>query len=258
MKPKAIISSLLLVLCTVFTAQAAYSAPERRFTYHESDGVYIYYETQNKDAYRKLLPKEFDMPDRLYVYSFISDFYKMDARTDPYKEASIFLLAKHNGREVWHCIFMPVTSEISRIMGVRRLGLPKTMGDISLSRNDTKYLGTATPKEGGTMSLSVNTQDYKMSSDEENLIKSLSTLPKVNLLNGKAIEMSGGRTKNLLDIAKRFPKKLQLIPGKADITFQAASGNSSSASAHAFDLTPSKILGGYYLLNKFTFQLGKK
>lgn len=255
MKLKINYKTLLVVICTILFPLLANANPEKRFTYHENDGVFIYYETEEKELYRQLLPKAFDMPDRLYVYSFISDFYKMDSRTTPYKEASIFLLAKHEGREAWHCIFMPVTSEISRRVGIKRLGLPKTMGDIEFTRSAPIYSGTATTESGRTMSLSVNTRDYTMSSEEENLIKELSTLPKLNLLNGEIIKMSGGRKRNLIDISKRIPEKLSLKAGVAKIELNATT--SDNGSPHALDLAPSRVLGGYYLLNKIPFRLGK-
>ena len=99
-----------------------------KYTYLENDGIFMYYQTEEKETYRKLLPEVFDMPDRLLVYTFVSDFYKMEGQTQPYKEASIFLLGEYKGEKIWHCIYMPVTSEESMKMGVIRLGLPKTMG----------------------------------------------------------------------------------------------------------------------------------
>ncbi len=140
--------------CTTLLSHAANAKQEARFTYHESDGIYVYYETQEEIIYRQLLPKEFDMPDRLYVYAFRSDVYKMDDRTAPYKEAAIFLLAKHKGREMWHCIFMPVTSELSRIVGIRRLGLSKTIGNIQLTRNSPTYSGMAVTRRPSNVSFS--------------------------------------------------------------------------------------------------------
>ena len=124
----------ILIFVSVLLQAANVRSEEQRYTYYENDGIFIYYETANAETYRQLLPEKFDMPNELLVYAFISDFYKMDARTEPYKEAALFLLAKHEGKEIWHCIFMPVTSHESRIAGIRRLGLPKTMGDISFSK----------------------------------------------------------------------------------------------------------------------------
>ncbi len=48
------------------------------------------------------------------------------------------------------------------------------------------------------MSLSLNIQGYEMSTSEEEMIKDLTTLPKLNLLNGEVIEMTGGADKTLL------------------------------------------------------------
>lgn len=118
---------------------ASETEQEKRYTYHEHDGVFVYYETEDRETYRGILPDIFDMPDQPMVYSFIADFYKMDSQTEPYREAAVFLLAEYEGKEIWHCVFMPVTSRESRRLGVRRLGLPKTMGEIDFSRNSPEY-----------------------------------------------------------------------------------------------------------------------
>jgi hypothetical protein len=138
-----------------------------RYTYLESDGIYMYYETKETDLYRKLLPNEFDMPDRLLVFTFICDFYKMDAQILPYKEASIFLLGKYKGEEIWHCVYMPVTSEESMRMGKYRLGLPKTMGDIDFMRNDPEYSAKLRDENNYQVTLSTNTNNYALNKEEK-------------------------------------------------------------------------------------------
>ncbi|WP_333909668.1 acetoacetate decarboxylase family protein [Vibrio sp. SCSIO 43137] len=248
---------LILMYCffSVTSSYAADTKSDRRFTYYENDGVFLYYETKNSEAYRELLPSEFDMPDNLYINAFIADFYKMDARTEPYKEASIFLLAKYQGREIWHCIFMPVTSEQSRRAGIRRLGFPKTMGEISFSRNVAKYEGKAITEDNREMILSVDTDGYQMSEEERVLIDQLSVLPRMNILSGNVIEMKRNRRKSILTLANRAPDKINLIAGKGSIEFKS---ESSGTSFHALDLAADKVLAAYYLKNSIPFRLGKK
>ncbi len=242
------------------TGDSKKSTSERRYTYYENDGIFVYYETQKTKAYRSLLPSVFKMPDRLFVYTFIIDFYKMDSKTQPYKEAAIFLLAKYKGKEVWHCIFMPVTSNESRLAGIMRLGLPKTMGDIKITRSNPVYIGNAIGEDGRKMSLHLDTKAYTMSKNEEQLLKQLSVLPKLNLRKGKIIEIKRGRGKrSIIDLAKKFSRRLILKSGKAKVAFEFKSKSStkdSNATAHPLDLTPSKILGAYYLQNKIPFRLG--
>lgn len=228
-----------------------------RYTYLESDGIFIYYETEEKELYRQLLPEEFDMPDRLLVYSFISDFYKMDAQTEPYKEASIFLLGKYNNKEIWHCIYMPVTSRESMMAGKHRLGLPKTMGEIDFLRADTAYRATLTDENNCKVSLSIDTENHVLSNDEKKLLNDLSVIPKMNILNGEVIEMSGGRNGSIFDLAQRYPNRVVIKSGEGSINFDT-SFQKNSKDISPLDLNPTKILGSYYLLNKIPFRLGKK
>lgn len=234
-----------------------YSSSSSRYTYLESDGIYMYYETEEVELYRKLLPKEFNMPDRLFVYTFICDFYKMDAQTLPYKEASIFLLGKYNGKTIWHCIYMPVSSRESMLAGKYRLGLPKTMGNIDFMRADSVYNGSLTDENNCKFSLSINTNKHSFNKDEKNLLKELSSIPKMNLLNGEVIEMSGGRNTNIFDLAQKYPDRLIIKEGKGNVNFNTLAKNNSNI-VSPLDLKPSKILGCYYMFNKIPFRLGKK
>lgn len=245
--------TLFVFLMSTEHGAASENQKEKRYTYHEHDGVFVYYETQDRETYRKILPDVFEMPDQPTVYSFVSDFYKMDSQTKPYKEAAIFLLAKHNGRSVWHCVFMPVTSEESRRLGVRRLGLPKTIGDIDFSRNLPKYRGTARVEGGKSMLLTVDTQDYKLNQTEEQWVRKLSTLPKLNLRNGQVLEMKRPDRRSIIDLALFMPNRIHLKGGRAEIE-HLANGDMN----HPLGLSPSKTLAAYYLRTTIPFRLGGK
>lgn len=251
---KSILARVLTLFAAFMSAGqllASDNQKEERYTYHEHDGVFVYYETQDRETYRKILPDVFEIPDQPTVYSFVSDFYKMDSRTEPYKEASIFLLASYNGREVWHCVFMPVTSEESRRLGARRLGLPKTIGDIKFSRNSPSFNGTAKVEGGRSMSLSVDTKNYKLNRKQEQLVRKLSTLPKLNLRRGQVIEMKRPDRRSVIDIAKFVPNRISLKGGRATVEHL-----SNGSKDHPLDLTPSKILAAYYLHTSIPFRLG--
>jgi hypothetical protein len=228
-----------------------------RYTYLESDGIFIYYRTEETALYRKLLPKEFDMPDRLLVYTFICDFYKMDAQTNPYKEASIFLLGKYNGEEIWHCVYMPVTSRESMLAGKYRLGLPKTMGAIDFVRTDSEYNATLVDENNCKVSLSVNTKNHSLTNDEKKLLNELSVIPKMNILRGEVIEMSGGRNGSVFDLAQKFPNRVIIIGGEGIVNFDISAPKNNNT-INPLKLRPTQILGSYYLSNKIPFRLGKK
>jgi len=115
---------------------------ERPYTYHEFDGVFAYYKTQDAAAYRDLLPRVFDMPEEPMVMVFVMDYYKMNKTTAPYKEAAVFLLAGYGQKTGWHCMTMPVTTDDARVKGIKYLGFPKIMGDVGLQRGESIYIGT--------------------------------------------------------------------------------------------------------------------
>ncbi|WP_412986530.1 acetoacetate decarboxylase family protein [Pontimicrobium sp. IMCC45349] len=233
-----------------------------KYTYLENDGIYMYYETKEEDIYRKLLPEVFDMPNRLFVYTFISDFYKMEGQTQPYKEASIFLLGKYKGEEIWHCVYMPVTSEESMRMGITRLGLPKTMGEINFSRSETVYSAILIDENENTMSLNINTKQYSFSEKETKELKELSIIPKMNILRGNVIKMSkkgNGKGANsntsILDIAKVIPDRITIKEGKGEISLNTSLTQKNSNSVSALELKPSRIIGAYYMHNTIPFGL---
>lgn len=234
-----------------------------KYTYLENDGIYMYYETQKKEVYRKLLPEIFDMPDRLLVYTFISDFYKMKGETEPYKEASIFLLAEYKGQEVWHCVYMPVTSEESMRMGVVRLGLPKTIGNIEFARSTSAYNASLVDERNNTMYLSVDIKGYSFSKDQEKTLKELSQIPKMNILNGKPIKMSkkaggkGGYT-SIFDVAKKMPNLVTVKAGEGDVVFNISSSQNENSAVSALELKPSRVIGAYYMHNTIPFSLSGK
>lgn len=228
---------------------------DKPYRYKENDGIFVFYETENEELYRRLLPEVFDMPDELLVHLFVMDFYKIDSDAEPYKEMSISLLAKHNGEDIWHCIYMPVTSRQSMLAGKYGLGLPKTMGDIEFERGDSIYTGSVIDDQKRSASISLDTNGYSMSESEESQIKSFMSLPKLNILNGEIIQMTrSGGTVNIIDVAKRYPKYVRVEGAKATLSFDS----DYSEGMHPFDLEPSKIVGAYYLHNEIPFSLDRK
>ncbi len=227
----------------------------KAYNYQEHDGIVAFYETSDKDLYRKLLPKEFDMPNRLLVHLFVMDFYKINSKAQPYKEVSISLLAKHDGKEVWHCIFMPVSSRHSMIAGQRALGLPKTIGNIQFKRDNQSFTGEVVDNQNRRVQFVLNTNNYKLSKAEEQSIKDLNSLPKISLLNGKAIQITrSGRQGNIIDASKHYPERIKVQGGRANISFD----HKSIGKAHPFDLKAVKIIASYYIHNKIPFRLGRK
>ncbi|MCT4591226.1 MAG: hypothetical protein N4A71_25635 [Carboxylicivirga sp.] len=78
----------------------------------------------------------------------------------------------------------------------------------------------------------------------------------MNILNGKVIEMSGGRNGNIFDLVEKYPNRVIIKGGEGRISFDTSSLSANEVSP--LNLKPSKILGSYYLSNKLPFRLGKK
>lgn len=222
------------------------------YKYLESRGVSIFYETDNLQAYNKLLPDVFEMPEKPMVYAFINDFYKLDYNATPYKENALMILAKYNGELIWHCIYMPVTDENSLIAGKIGLGLPKTMGEINFTQNDNSYSGIGIGENGGKMELGIDLENFNIDSENKQEIIRLSELKKLSIRNGEIIEI--GKTKNKrskFEVAEKFPEHLTIKFGEVSISTNTDLINVT----HPLDLKASKIIGGYYVLNKVSFGL---
>jgi acetoacetate decarboxylase len=231
---------------------------ERPFTYHEFDGMFVYYKTQDVRAYRELLPKEFDMPDEPFVMVFVMDYYKMDKATQPYLEAAVFLLVKHKNQTGWHCVTMPVTSDEARIGGIKYLGFPKIMGDVNFIREPSSYIGTFSLNNKNIITVKLSPHKNKeISPDEEGWLKKLLGLPNFNLLDGKVYSPEFGFNINILRANRWFPDRVIIKTGTASISqYPDVAGNHSARLAKIFSIKPAEIVLAYYFKNTFTVSFG--
>jgi hypothetical protein len=256
-------SFLLILFCGYSLAETGSgNAPfERPYTYHEFDGLFVYYKTQDIPAYRELLPKVFDMPDEPMVMVFVMDYYKMDRATEPYREAAVFFLAKYKQRAGWHCLTMPVTSDDARIKGIQFMGFPKIMGDVRFQREPSSYTGTLMLNNKTVMIIKFDpNKNNEVSKSEEEWFDKLPELTSFNLLNGEVYEPEFGSKTNILKAARSSPKMLVVKTGTANLTQDSqAAGTYSLHLARVFSIKPSEIVLAYYIKNSFplTFGAGK-
>lgn len=222
------------------------------YRYLENDGISVYYETTNQSVYESLIPDGFDMPDQMLVHAFFLDFYDLDYGGIPYKENGIYILTEYQGEEVWHCVYMPVTDEHSMWSGIIGLGLPKTMGQITLNRTDSVYHGTGTNQLGGTMNMAVDTAGYTLTASVKQELIDLASLRTLQVRNGKIIQIGrSGSQMTLHEVADLYPNLLRIDYGYGTVTTNTSTINFN----HPLDLTPSNIIGAYYLHNKIPFGL---
>lgn len=223
------------------------------YRYLENDGIFMYYETDNVEVYQSLIPEQFEMPSRMVVFAFFNDFYKLDYGATPYRENAISILVEYQGEEFFHCVYMPVTDEHSMWAGILGLGLPKTIGDVNFYRNDPIYYGDAENAQNGTMHMSVDTENYTIGDDVKQEIINLQVLKSLQIRNGKVIVVgnTGGTDNSVIQTAEQFPNWVTLKFGEATIT----TNTDAISSSHALDLTPSNVIGGFYLKNTIPFGL---
>jgi len=223
------------------------------YRYLENDGIFMYYETDNAAVYQSLIPDEFDMPSRMVVFTFFNDFYKLDYGAIPYKENAISILVEYQGEEFFHCVYMPVTDEHSMWAGIIGLGLPKTMGEINFYRDNPIYYGDAENQLGGTMNMSIDTENYSIDNNVKQELIDLQLLKSLQIRNGNIVVIgnTGGNDNSVIETAGQHPNLITLEFGEATIT----TNTDEILFNHPLDLTPSNIIGGFYLKNTIPFGL---
>ena len=223
------------------------------YRYLENDGIFMYYETDNAEVYQSLIPDEFNMPSRMIVFAFFNDFYELDYGATPYKENAISILVEYQGEEFFHVVYMPVTDEHSMWAGILGLGLPKTIGDINFYRDNPIYYGDAENQLGGTMNMSINTENFTIDNSVKQEMIDLQLLKSLQIRNGNVILIgnTGGNNNSVIQTAEQYPNLITLEFGEATIT----TNTDTILFNHPLDLTPSHIIGGFYLKNTIPFGL---
>ncbi len=227
---------------------------EPRYTYHEFDMLCLFYRTNDIATYKKLLPKQFQMPEEPLVMVFFADYYDMDNATDPYLETAVLLKVNYKDKPAWHCVTMPVTSDEARLGGIHYLGYPKIMGDISFQRNTDQFKGTLNLNNKPIMSVTHNTKDHFVTQEEKQMFERLKGLPNLNILNGQVFKVKFGKGSgqySLLQLSKMYPDALEVKVGKSNLVMDSnAAGEYSKPLGDIFSIRPSKMMLAYYLKNK--------
>jgi hypothetical protein len=263
---KSFFKTIMMVLTVVFlfvfvlgcSSVLRQEQSEPRYTYHEFDGICLFYKPADIAAYRLLLPPVFEMPEEPLVWAFVIDYYKMDRATPPYREAAIYLLAQYNGKPAWHCVTMPVTSDEARIAGIYYLGYPKITGGVTLKRNFPLYIGQLRLNRQTVMTISLDAKDHTITNGEKEWFEKLKAIPQLNILNGKVYEPrfgSGSGEKTLPEIAALYPDKFQLKVGMAKLFVDPITARwHSERQGRIFGIKPTEIVLAYYFKNKFVLR----
>lgn len=230
--------------------------------YEEFDGVLVIYQPMDTELYRELLPDLFGMPDTPLVQVFVINYYKMAPwAIKPYLEAAVFLLATYDGREAWHCITMPVTTQSARLGGIIYLGYPKVMGNITFERGDMNYSGTLRAGDNTVMDISLITERHYATTNEKKWFQRLAGIPSLNILRGDVVNPLPGsenQKQSILDLAEQYPDLLEVRVGEASLSLypEAAKGYKDWKDK-AFRIEPEKIVLSYYFKSKYGFSFGE-
>jgi len=255
------ILTLVLAIGLVSPAPPASAADRQGPMYEEFDGVNLFYIPKDTTIYRELLPTVFDMPDQPLVHVFVTDYYQMRPGTlPPYREVAVFLLCKYKGEPTWHCLTMPVTDDRARVGGIRNLGYPKVMADITFSRNAPIYSGTMKADGKTILELTLDTKDHPVTTKEREWFDRLAGIPSLNFLQGKMIDpfpAARGSKMTMLGASEKYPETFKVLTGQATlVTHPENAPTASDWRPKAFAIPVGEIVLAYYSQNKYGFSFG--
>lgn len=113
----------------------------RRAEFFGAKMLSVVWETKS-DVVERLLPAPLEPMDRPLAMAFVADYPQTNFGR-PYKEAALFLPARHQGVEGAYCLAMPVTDDMAMAGGREVFGFPKKMADIHFSVQGDQVEGWA-------------------------------------------------------------------------------------------------------------------
>ncbi len=252
------ICTLIFLGCSTTTGNSDRSAnmSGKEKWCREFYGITVFYRPLEVDTYRRLLPGVFNMPADPLVQVYVFHFSKMASWFKPYHETAVFLLAEYQGRTVWHCITMPVTTDQARVGGIR-LGYPKVLGDITLDRTASEFRGTLKAQAQTILELTLNTEGHEIMPDEKEWFDKLKRIGSLNILNGRVFDplpaMRSARY-SLYDLSQMNPALFTVEVGRAKLAqHPKATPRERDWRPSAFAVEPKEIVLAYYFKNRVGF-----
>ncbi len=111
----------------------------RRAEFFGAKMLSVVWETR-PDVVARLLPAPLERVDRPLALAFVADYPRTNF-SRPYKEAALFLPARHQGVDGAYCLAMPVTDDMAMAGGREAFGFPKKMADIHFDLPDDQVEG---------------------------------------------------------------------------------------------------------------------
>jgi len=234
------------------------STPPVRLIFLENEQLFAYFEVENIQEYKKLVPSIFSMPEKPLCRVVVIDFYKMESGP-PFLEVRIQILVKYkkpqSGKEIlaWYYIEEPVTTE-EALWGRFYGGFPKFLRKITFERYENKYVGTSYGRDGKTAALKL-TLDIKktgLTPDEKGFLDFISPMPALTIKDGKVLEWgtAGFGKYKVHEFEKALPRVYQVRFANCSIDYSKDPKN------YLQRLRIGKCITAYWLKEKLRVQLG--
>jgi len=227
--------------------------------YLEVESITAYFEVNNINEYKKLIPSIFSVPERLLCRVRINDFYKMES-APPYLEAIVEILVKYkkprDGKEIlaWHYLGLTVTTE--EALWGRMGGFPKVLRKVTFESDVNKYVGISYARDGNTptLKLTLELKKGKPNRDEKRLLDFVSPIPILTIVGGKAINRGviGGGKYKIYELENVAPQIWNIKFGDCSIEYPNDPNN------YLARLGIGKFITGYWLKQKVRYKIPYK
>jgi hypothetical protein len=227
--------------------------------YLEQESIAAYFEITNAEAYKKLIPGIFSMPESPLCLIKINDFYKMES-APPYREAIVAILVTYKNPKTekempaWHFLALAVTSE--EALWGRIGGYPKVLRKVTFTSDGNVCIGTSYSRDGQSpaLKLTLDLKKGKLTTDEKSFLDFISPIPALTIGGGKVLNrgaVGGGRYK-IYDLERLAPQTWNIKFGVCSIEYPSDPANYLSR------LGIGKQITGYWLKQKARYGIQRK
>ena len=233
------------------------NAPNVPHIFLEQESIVSYFEVNNVNEYRKLIPSIFSVPERPLCMVKVNNFYKMES-APPYFESIIQLLVKYKRFQseketlAWYYLTLSVTTEEAlwgRILG----GFPKVLRKVTFERYENKYVGTSYGPDGKTpvLKLVLEPRKGELTPDEKSFLDFILPFPSFTIKDGKVRNWGvfGGGKYKIYELEKISPQIWNIKFGDCSIEYPNDPKN------YLYRLGIGKFITGYWVKMNYRYSL---
>jgi hypothetical protein len=188
------------------------------------EAISAYFEIGDVAAYRRLVARDFRMPERPLARVSVIDFHGMEYGT-PYFEAVVSILVHHGTRPGWQVLTMPVTDGDSCAGGRFTWGYPKIVRRVTLERSSRRAVGTLYAEDTVTTDFTLTvTAGGAPSTETTDFLRFVSPMPNFPYLTGRVL-VFGGFPSPIYELERVRPDTWRVQLGDARLEFPRAPEN---------------------------------